>query len=155
MIAPAADMSRMPVASLLRLANGSDPAARLAATRELFRRGRNILPELERAGAKPMATVSPARGDVIYTLLEGHLNTAGASPDSFGLHVDAKLTARDVQRIGLAHGFRLTPDSPCRPGASPSCYVHLLPGKDLAGVLRGILTTEPDVATVNLNYIER
>ena len=151
----AGQMSQMAVASLLRLANGSDPAARLSATQELFRRGPAILPQLERAGSKPMSTVSPARGDVIYTLLRGHLSTESAAPDSFGLQVDANLTASDVQRMGLAHGFRLIPYSQCRPDVSPICYVHLLPGRNLAAVLREILTTEPRVSTVNLNYVAR
>jgi hypothetical protein len=145
----------MTVASLLRLANGSDPAVRLAASQELFRRGPAIVPQLEREGVKPMSTVSPARGDVIYTLLRGRLNTEGAAPGSFGLHVDANLKASDVQRMGLAHGFRLVPYSECRPDVAPICYVHLLPGKDLAAVFREILTTEAGVSTVNLNYVER
>lgn len=148
-------VGQMSVAALLRLANGSDPAARLSATRELFRRGPAILPQLERAGAKPMSTVSPARGDVVYTLLKGDLSTETATPDSFGLQVDASLTASDVRRMGLAHGFRLIPDSQCRPDVAPTCYVRILPDRRLAAVLREILTTEAHVSTVNLNYVVR
>lgn len=144
----------MNTASLLRLANGADPAARLAATRELFRRGPAILPQLKRAGAMPMSTVSPARGDVIYSLLKGPLSTENAASDSFGVHVDRNLSASDVRKMGLAHGFRLVPHSECRPDVSPVCYVHLAPGKQLAAVLREIVTSEPGVSTVNLNYVE-
>jgi hypothetical protein len=151
----AGQMSQMTVASLLRLANGSDPAARLSATQERFRRGPAIRPQLERAGSKPISTVSPARGDVIYTLLGGRLSTENAAPKSFGLHVDANLTASGVQKIGRAHGFRLDPGSQCRPDLSPICYVDLLPGKNLAAVLREILMTESHVSTVNLNYVLR
>jgi hypothetical protein len=151
----ARDVSRMPVASLLRDANGSEPAARLSATRELFRRGPAIVPQLEHAGARPMTTISPPRGDVIYSLLKGGLSTRNAAPDSFGLHVDANVTVKDVERMGRTHGFRITPDSQCRPGLSPACYVHLLPGKRLGDVFREILTNEAHVTTVNLNYVLR
>lgn len=102
-----------------------------------------------------MRTVTPPRGDVIYTLLKGNLSTENAARGSFGLHVDPNLTSSDVQKMGRAHGFRLIPGAPCQPNVSSICYVHLLPGKDLAAVLRDILTTEPAVSTVNLNYIER
>ena len=155
MHAVAGDRAAKTVASLLRLANGPDPAARLSASRELFRRGAGILPELVRAGAKPMTTLSPQRGDVIYSLLNGLLSARRTAPDSFGLHVDANVTERDIQRIGLARGFQLTPYSECRQDTSPTCYVHLRPGKTLAPVLKDILMNEPRVKTVNLNYVER
>lgn len=152
--ARAGDMSQQPVASLLRQANGSDPAARLEATRELFRRGRSVVPQLERAGAKPMHTLSAPRGDVIYSLLSGKLGPA-AAPDSFGLHVEPNVTATDIARMGAAHGFRLIPQPECRPDQAPSCYVSLLPGRRLADVLRDVLTSEAGVTTVTLNYVER
>jgi hypothetical protein len=151
----AGDVSRMSVASLLRDANGSEPAARLSATRELFRRGPAVVPELEHAGAKPMATISPPRGNVIYSLLKGGLSSRNAVPDSFGLHLDANVTVKDVERMGRAHGFRLAPGGQCQPGHSPACYVQLLPGKRLGDVFREILTTEAHVTTVNLNYVLR
>jgi len=149
------EMSQKTVATLLRQANGSNPAARLAATKKLFQLGPAIAPQLEHAGAKPMRTVSAPRGDVIYSLLHGELDQAGAAPDSFGLHVDGNVSAHDIERMGLAHGFRLPPQSNCRPELSPACYVQLLPGRHLADVLRNLLTTEARVTTVNLNYIER
>ena len=155
MNAVAGDMSGATVAALLREANGTDPAARLDATGELFRRGPAVVPQLERAGAKPMGTVSPARGDVIYSLLSGDLGPTNVAPATFGLHVEGNVTTNDVERMGLAHGFRLIPSAPWRPDQSPICYVQLLPGKRLADVLRDILTTEARVTTVNLNYVER
>lgn len=150
-----AHLSRMDVAALLRRADGSDPADRLSATRELFRRGPAILPQLERAGAKPMRTVSPPRGDVIYTLLTGRLGAGRAAPDSFGLHVEANVTESEVRTMGRAHGFQPVAFGQCRPDLSPICYVQLTPGKRLASVLEEILTTEPRVSTVNLNYVAR
>jgi len=151
----AADWPRASVATLLQAANGGDPGARLAATRELFRRGPTILPQLARAGAKPMTTVSPPRGDVVYSLLQGGPDAAGATQVSFGLHVDAQVTAADIASMGSAYGFRAIQGSACRPELAPACYVQLLPGKRLPDVLRALLTHEPRVATVNLNIVER
>jgi len=148
------DMSQKAVVALLKQANGHDPAARLEASRALFRLGPAVAPQLERAGAKPMATISSPRGDVIYTLLSGKLNLAGADPNSFGVHVEANTSAKDVDRMGAAHGFRVLAPGQCRPDLSPACYVHLLSGKRLADVLRDVLTSEPRVTTVSLNYIE-
>lgn len=155
MNAVAGDMSGATVASLLREVNGTNSAARLDATRELFRRGPAVVPQLKRAGANPMATISPARGDVIFSLLSGDLDLTNAAPATFGLHVEGNVTTKDVERMGRAHGFRLFPLAQSRPDQSPACYVQLLPGKRLADVLRDILTTEARVTTVNLNYVER
>lgn len=143
----------MSVGDLLRLVNSSDPGARLDATRELFRRGPSILPALEAAGAAPMRTIGPSRGDAIYTLLQG-IPAAGSSSRYFGLHVDGGVTRDDVQQMGRRHGFRLEPEDRFDTKASPSCYVSLSPGKNLAAVLKGILLTEASVRTVNLNYSE-
>lgn len=153
--AVAADLAGASVASLLREADGADPAARLAATRELFRRGPAIGARLACAGAKPMATIDPARGDVIYSLLTGKLGSAEAAPATFGLHLEGGVTENEVEAMGRAHGFRLIPTAACGSQQSPTCYVQLLPGKRLADVLREVLTTEPRVKTVNLNYVER
>jgi len=143
------------LAQLLTAVNGADPGARLSATRELFLRGPSIVEPLESAGALTMGTLSPPRGDVVYSLLKGELSTANAAPATFGLHVEAGTTTQDVERMGRAHGFRLLPAAICRPNQSPSCYVQLVPGRRLADVLRDILTTEAQVRTVNLNQVER
>jgi hypothetical protein len=70
-VAAGEDVSARDVPSLVRIANGSDPAGRVSATRELFRRGKKILSELAAAGARPMADLSPRRSDVIFTLMRG------------------------------------------------------------------------------------
>lgn len=150
----AGDRSRASLASLLQEVNGADPAARLDATREMFRRGPAIVGQLESAGAKPMSNVSPRRGDAVYSLLSGDLSLGNAAPTTFGLHVEGGVSANEVERMGRIYGFRLLPSAQCLPEQSPSCYVQLLPGKRLVDVLRDILTTESQVRTVNLNHIE-
>jgi len=148
------DMSQAAVAARLRQANGHDPTARIEASRALFRLGPAVAPLLERAGARPMRTISASRGDVIYTLLSGKLSLADADPDTFGVHLEANVSAQDVDRMGRAHGFSILSPGQCRPDLSPACYVHLLSGKRLADVLRDVLTSEPRVTTVSLNYVE-
>jgi len=149
----AEDTGQMGVADLLRLANGSDPGARMAATRELFRRGAEILPALEMAGARPMQTISPPRGDVIYTLLQG-LHVSGTSSRTFGLHIEGPVTRDVVQEMGRRHGFSLEPYDRVDPHTSPTCYVRLFSDKELPSVLKEILLTEPSVKTVNLDHPE-
>ena len=155
MAALAGDLPPATVAELLAAVNGAEAGARLSATRELFLRGPSIVGQLESAGALAMGTLSPPRGDVVYSLLKGELSTANAAPATFGLHVEAGTSMQDVERMGRAHGFRLLPAAVCRPNQSPSCYVQLVPGRRLADVLRDILTTEAQVRTVNLNQVER
>jgi hypothetical protein len=149
------ELGRMSVADLLRLTNGSDdPVARLNATRELFHRGPAVLPALEAAGAKPMSTIAPRRGDVVYSLIHG-ISVLRGSSNLFGIHLEGSVTRDDVQQMGRRRGFHLEPADPFHPGAAPTCYVHLSPGKDLVSVLKDILLTEPNVKTVNLNYVEK
>lgn len=150
----AADLSAMDVSSLLQLANGANPAMRIAATQELFGRGPKILPELRQAGAKPMQTISPPRGDVIYTLLRGDINTNDSGHKWFGLHVEADVSAQDVERMGQRYGFVLSPDDAFNSTSSPACYVELQPGHNLASTLKKILINEPSVKTVNLDIME-
>lgn len=148
------DYARLSVAELLHRSNGSDSSVRLAATAELFARGPAVLASLEAAGARPMRTVSPTRGDVIYSLLHGRLD----APDSsgvFGIHFERAVTRKEAEQIGLRRGFRLEPSNPFQPGASPTCYVRLSPGQELAAVLRNLLLSEPSVITVNFNYVEQ
>jgi hypothetical protein len=146
----AADDSKSSVATLLQLVNGTDADARLSATRELFRRGLNVLAEMRAQGAKPMATIAPPRADVIYSLISGDLN--GAELDFLGLHFDRPVTREEVREMGVRRGFELPPDFDLNGDASPVCYVRRLPDRNLASVLRDVLVSEPTVVTINLNY---
>lgn len=150
----AKEVCQMDVSALVRSANASEPSARLTATRELLRRGEAILPELASLGVKPMATIAPPRADVIYSLIQG-LSPGPYLKDSFGLHVDGDVNQEQITEMGKQYGFRLPQPNAVRPGAAPTCYVQLLPGRELAAVFEEILTHEARVSTVNLNYFER
>ena len=74
--------------------------------------------------------------------------------DGFGLRVEwgCGCTVDDVKKMGERHGFVIV--GTFAPDATPSCYVKLKAGKNLADVLKAILTSEPQVISANLNYFE-
>ena len=89
---------KMSIEMLVNDLNSGDGAKRLAASAEIFRRGKAILPELKKAGAKQIAPVGGTvdgtrRLDLVYSVIEGfpanQANArAGYKTDSFGLHVE-------------------------------------------------------------------
>jgi hypothetical protein len=150
------------VEKLIADLNSADGAVRTAATRELFARGKAVLPDLKKAGAKqitPFGTVDGTRRiDAVYSLIEGLQPNlprarAGYTSDSFGLHVAAGTTADDVAAMAKKYGF--TPAGDFRADTRPNVYVKLAPGKPLEDVLKRILAEEPKATTINLNYVER
>ena len=55
--------------------NSPDGQKRIAASAEMFRRGKNVLPDLKKAGAKQVApagaTLDTRRLDMVYSVMEG------------------------------------------------------------------------------------
>ncbi len=147
------------VKKLIADLSSDDGQKRVAATKALFALGQEALDPLKEAGAKqisPLSTADTRRLDIVYSLLDGLKPTpvapgAGYKPDSFGLRVE-DCTRDDLVAMGKKYGFTLTGDY--RADGRPSCYVKLTAGKDLAEVLRAILSAEPRVISVNLNYYE-
>jgi hypothetical protein len=131
-----------------------DGNERTASTAELFRRGRTVVSELEKAGAKPIAALRPTRLDVIYSLIAG-LKPGAYMADSFGLHLESEVKQDEVVHIGERYGFTLPETETLRHGSAPTCYVELKPGRELVSVLQDLLSNEPMVITINLNYYER
>jgi RNA polymerase sigma factor (sigma-70 family) len=138
----------------------ADGKRRATATAEVFRRGRHLLPALRKAGAKQIApiggTISTRRLDMVYSLLKGlPPNDLGARSGyhttSFGLHLVDGTTAEEVEAMGKKCGF--SPFAAPSPGAGPQCYARVAEGT-LATVLRRLLSEEPKVITVNLNYFD-
>lgn len=147
-------IKNLTVARLVRMLESANGTERAAATKELFRRGRRILPQLRQAGAKPIATVNPPRRDVVYSLIQG-LPVGNYRTDSFGLHMEPETTRQDIAALGKKYGFTLPFDEPFDTAVVPNCYVRLEPGVQLEPTLREILSHESQVFTVNLNYYER
>jgi hypothetical protein len=127
------------------------------ATKELLRLGRETLPLLEKAAAA-QATVSGKRAYVVYLLVKGlplPANPEGLpyKPDSFGIAFEKGVTEKDAAKLGKKLGFCLS--GRFHADGRPNCYVTLDKGKSLDTVLREVLTTEPRVIAVNLNYVEQ
>src|SRR5208283_5000518 len=93
--------------------NSPDGQKRIAASAEIFRRGKAVLPDLKKAGAKQVAPVGgtvdgTTRLAMTYSVIEGFpLNPpkarAGYRTDTFGLHVEKGTTAEDIQKICQKH----------------------------------------------------
>jgi hypothetical protein len=154
-------LTRMPIEKLLAALDAANGKERAAATAEIFRRGKDALPALRKAGAKQVApiggTTATRRLDIVFSLLEGLPPNvpgalAGYRTDSFGLHVADKTTAADVVALGKKYGFTLAGDF--RDDGRPNCYVQISKGS-LPEVLTRLLSAEPNVTTVNLNYFDR
>ena len=151
---------KMSIEMLINDLSSGDGGKRTAATTEIFRRGKAVLPDLKKAGAKQVAptggTVDGTRRlDVVYSVMEGFPPNppkarAGYKTDSFGLHVEKGMTEDEVQKMCKKYGCTLVGKFYIEAG--PNCYVRI--GQSLEGVIRQILSNEPKVTTINLNYFE-
>jgi hypothetical protein len=147
------DMGVMTVARLIEGLRSAHGLTRVAASAELLRRGNDVRIDLERAGAKPIAGLSPARLDALYTLMTG-ASVAPHRSDSIGLLVEPGTTAAQVQEMGRRCGFSLGPGVGVRADAAPSCYVRVHPGRSLERVMSDVLRTEASVVSVTYNFTE-
>jgi hypothetical protein len=66
---------KMSIEMLINDLSSGDGGKRTAATKELFRRGKAVLPDLKKAGAKQVAptgaTLDTKRLDIVYSAIEG------------------------------------------------------------------------------------
>ena len=150
--------------------DSADGQVRIAATKEIFRRGAPVLPGLKKAGAKQIAPFGPMvdvdkdgrqfchtpRLDMVYSLLEGlppNKTLSGYGTDQFAINAIKGTTRKEIEEMGKACGFSIK-DEPLafKANGNPTCYVSLGKGKTLAGVLKRVLTEEPKVTTLNLYY---
>jgi len=145
------DLRFMPTSNIVAVLDSPDPQWRVKATAELFRRGKSILPDLKRAGAKPMGGIPSRRLDVVFALIDG-LPPGQYQPDSIGIY-GAKLDRASVLRLGNRYGFDLPEHVTFARRSYPSCYVQLRPGKTLVEVMRSLMT-EPSIIDVSLNYFD-
>jgi hypothetical protein len=154
--------SQPDISKLITDLSSEDGQVKVTATKAIFALGKDALEPLAKAGAKqvsPFGTISTRRIDIIYSLLDGLKPNlvparAGYRMDGFGLRVEwgCGCTVDDVKKMGERHGFVII--GPFDAAATPSCYVKLKAGKNLADVLKAILTSEPQVISVNLSYFE-
>jgi hypothetical protein len=152
---------KMSIEMLINDLNSGDGGKRAAAAAEIFRRGKAVLPDLKKAGAKQVAPleggIGTRRVDMVYSVLEGFPANqpdarAGYKTHSFGLHVEKGTTAEDIRKI--CQKYECTLAGKFRVDSSPSCYLQKGPGPTLEAVIQMILSGEPKVTTINLNYFE-
>src|ERR1700722_6356719 len=158
----AQEAQKMPVEKLIADLGSDDGNKRIAATVEIFRRGKAVQPDLKKAGAKQVApTGAPVDGtrrlDIVFSVLgEFPPNPpnarAGYKTNSFGLHVEKGTTEEEVQKICKNHGCTLI--GKFNATFKPGCYLQIGQGKSLEEVIRQILANEPKVTPINLNYFE-
>ena len=156
------DAKKMPIENLIGDLSSVDGTKRIAATAELFRRGKDVLPDLKKAGAKQVAPFGGSvdgtrRLDMVYSVIEGFPPNApkaraGYRTNSFGLHVEKGATEEDIQKICKTHQCTLIGKFTTE--GRPNCYLQIGSGKSLEAVIQQILSTEPKVTTINLNYVE-
>ena len=153
---------KVSIEMLINDLSSGDGGNRTAATKELFRRGKDVLPDLKKAGAKQVAlgggTVDGTRRlDIVYSIIEGFPPNppqarSGYKTDSFGLHIEKGTTADDIQKI--CQKYQCTLVGKFSTESRPSCYLKIGPGPALEAVIQQILSAEPKVTTINLNYFE-
>jgi hypothetical protein len=153
---------RMSIEMLINDLSSGDGAKRIAASAEIFRRGKAVLPDLKKAGAKQVApsgaTLDTRRLDMVYSVMEGFPPTppravVGYVTDKFGLLVEKGTTADEVQK--MAEKYKCTLDGKFNIEFRPSCYFKIGKTQSLEEVVRQVLTNEPKVIKINLNYFER
>jgi hypothetical protein len=151
--------SQPAVAKIIEDMTSDDGNVAAAATKAVFDLGEKALAPLKEAGAKQVSPFSPSmsRLDMVYSLLDGLKPNppgghAGYTKNSFGLRLEAGCTLEDVKTMGQKYGFEV--EGEFRADGIPNCYVTLKAGKTLADVLKAVLSGEPKVLMVNLNYFE-
>jgi hypothetical protein len=143
------------VEKLIADLSSEDGQKRAAATKELFRRGKAVLADMKKAGAgqiAPVGTIDSRRLDVVYSVIDG-LPAGNYRPDSFGLRLEKGATRELAAAVCGRHGCTLA--GTFNADGVPNVYVRVGNGKALPDVLRAILSAEPKVVSVNLNYFER
>ena len=153
---------KMPIENLIGDLGSDDGAKRIAASAEIFRRGKDVLPDLKKAGAKQVApggaTLDTRRLDMVYSVMEGFPPTppravGGYMTDKFGLLVEKGTTGDEVQK--MSEKYKCTLDGKFNIEHRPSCYFQIGKGQSLEEVIRQVLVNEPKVIKINLNYFMR
>ena len=157
------ETKKMTTENLIREMSSADGNARATATAELFRRGKDVLPDLKMAGAKQVAPFGASvdgtrRLNMVYSVLEGFppnvpTALAGYTTNSFGLHVEHGTTEEDIQKFCIKHQCTLVGKFTTE--GRPNCYLQIGPGSSIEAVIQQILSTETKVTTINLNYFDR
>jgi hypothetical protein len=154
---------KLSIEILINDLGSGDGAKRTAATKEIFRRGKDVLPDHKKASAKQVAPAGATidgtrRLDIVYSVLAGLPPTpprdvVGYRTDKFGLHLEKGMTTEEVQK--MSQKYKCTLDGKLHNESKPNCDFLIGKGQSLEEVIRQILVNEPKVITINLSYFER
>ena len=153
---------KMTIETLITDLGSADGAKRIATTAEIFRRGKTVLPDLKKAGAKQLApaggTLHTRRLDMVYSVMEGFppdqpRTQVGYLTDAFGLYVEKGTTEEELLAISKKYGCKL--EGKFNLEGRPSIMFRIGKGQSLERVIQQVLANEPKVITINLYYIER
>jgi hypothetical protein len=161
---PDRDLGKVSIEDLVRDLSSEDGVKRVSASRELLRRGKNVLKDLEKAGANEVAPIvaptnkEPAtrRLDLVYSLIRGlprvdPKSQMGIRQDRITLRLKKGVTRAEFDRMARQYRFGLHVETldMFRPDASTICDVVTTQGT-LEQAVEEILTTEPRVETIDL-----
>ena len=154
--APASQaIDRAKIKGLIADLSSDDGAKRVAATKQLLALGANAVDPLAEAGAQqltPKCQLAEVRRlDAVYTLLDGlHQNASeGYRTDLFLVRVEKDCTVEEVSKIAARCGFTIKARNGINDGY---CGAFPQDQKNLAGILKAILSGEPKVISVQLTY---
>lgn len=144
------------IAKLIADLSSDNGKVRIAATKTIFALGKDALEPLAKAGAKQITPLGPATGrriDMVYSLLDGFkpnpVNVPrGYHAEEFKVIVEKGCTVDEVKKMGERQGFTIPQNF------ALNSHAFLGRGKNLAETIKAILTSEPQVITVNLSYFE-
>src|SRR5262245_867051 len=161
---PEKDLGKVSVEDLVRDLSSEDGAQRVSASRELLRRGKEILNDLEKAGAKEVLPIvaptnkQPATRhlDLVYSLIRGlprvdAKSQMGIRQDRITLRLKKGVTWAEFDRMARQYRFGLHCETldMFQPDASTICDV-VTTQNTLEQAVEEILTTEPRVETIDL-----
>jgi hypothetical protein len=156
------EIGEFPINSLISDLSSEAGAKRVAASAEILRRGKVVLPDLKKAGAKQLApaggTLHTRRLDMVYSAMEGFPpdlpgTQVGYLTDAFGLYVEKGTTEEEILAMSKKYGCKL--DGKLNLEGRPSIKFGIGKGQSLERVIQQVLANEPKVITINLYYIER
>jgi hypothetical protein len=134
--------------------SSEDGNKRIVATRAILRLGKDVLPALEKAGARLIVPSHnrkhPARLDAVYSLLKG-LPANRPWPlyksDCAYLFLARGWTKPELFALGKRVGFRVLI---CERPGWPDAEVQVVGKRTPAEIMKAVLITDPKVVSVNL-----
>jgi len=142
---PASDLSGTPLEILITMVQSEVATDRMAATKEVFRRGASVLPTLE-GRIFPHQTKRRDMDTLLDILRENH-TASNCKQDEFGIYLDKPMSEEAITALGNTYGF--SRELSCANSGIPTCYVTVDAGYTLTDVTVTLLQEVPEIIDVN------